>query len=174
MRRIFFFLPLLIATSCFGQTDRKLSTFFSFQVNKTLYDRTKFNNSGGIGLGLHTFLNTKTLIKPTLEINADLFAGTKVLYLTADGKPIYGKHSMLSIHAGPSFSVTDRLFIATTIGSHIYNSDVHFGVRPFVGFYPSKRKLWSAKVSFTNVFQQDHISNESFGYASFGLAAKLF
>ncbi len=174
MKKLYLALALLTATNCIGQTHRKLSTFLSFQVNKTLYDRTITNNSGGVGFGLQNCLNTKTWIKPTLEINANLFAGTKELYLTADHKPIGAKSGVLGIYMGPLFQPVDRLFIATTFGTSIYNSKFHFGIRPSVGIYPSKSKRWTAKASFTNIFQQDDISNESFGYVSFELALKIF
>lgn len=174
MQQLCFILNLLFATACFGQTERKLSAFLSFQGNKTLNDRTISNNAGGIGAGLQTHLRTKTVIKPTLEINADFFAGTKVLYLTADGKPIEAKSGVLGVYIGPLFQPTNRLFIATTFGRSFYNNYAHFGVRPSIGIYLSKKKTWAAKASFTNIFQRDDISNESFGYASFALALKLF
>lgn len=174
MKKLYFIFTILIATHCFSQTDRKLSAFFSFQVNKTLYDRTITNNSGGIGFGLQTYLNTKTLVKATAEVNADLFAGTKELYMTAGNKPIDAKSGVISIYMGPSFQPTKRLFIATTVGSSFYNGKAHFGVRPSIGIYPSKSNKWAAKVCFTNVFQRDEISTESLGYFSFALAFKLF
>lgn len=164
----------LIASHCFSQSNRKLSAFFSFQVNKALYDRTITNNSNGVGFGLQTYLNTKTLVKATAEVNADLFVGTKELYVTADRKPIDAKSGVISIYAGPSFQPTKTVFITATVGSSFYNSKAHFGVRPSIGIYPSKSNKWAAKASFTNVFQLDEISNESFGYFSFALALKLF
>lgn len=174
MKKLYFIFTTLIATHCFSQADRKLSTFLSFQVNKALYDRTITNNSGGIGFGSETYLNTKTLVKATVEVNADLFAGTKELYMTADYKEIVAKSQVTSIYVGPSFQPTKRFFIATTVGSSFYNSKGHFGVRPSIGIYPSKSNKWAAKACFTNVFQRDEISNESFGYFSFALALKLF
>ncbi len=174
MKKLYFILTIFIAANCFSQTNRKLSTFLSFQVNKTFYDRAITNNNGGIGFGLQTNLNTKTWVKPTLELNADLFAGTKELYLTANNKPIDAKSGVLGIYIGPLFEPMKRLFIATTFGTSIYNNKAHFGVRPSVVLYPSKRKNWAAKVSFTNIFQRDDINNKSFGYFSFAFALKLF
>lgn len=139
-----------------------------------MYDRTTTNNSGGFGFGLQTFLNTKTRLRPTLEVNADLFAGTKEGYLTTDGQFIDGKSGVAGIYLGPSFQATEKLFIATTFGSSFYNATANFGVRPSVGFVPFNNKKLLAKASFTNVFQRDEISNESFGYFSFALALKLF
>jgi hypothetical protein len=173
MKQLFFFVALIISTQSFSQTDSKVSIFLSFQANTTLYDRTASNNSGGVGFGLQTVLNTKTLVRPTIEINGDIFGGTKELYLTADDKPIYGKSGVLSIHGGPFIPLSNRVFFAATIGSHFYNDDVHFSARPSFGVYPTKGRKWTLKTSFTNVFQRDEISNESFGYLSFAIALKL-
>lgn len=174
MKRGCIVLAIFFVTNCYCQNNRKLSAFLSFQGNKTSYDRTITNNNGGMGFGLQTNLNTKTRVKPTLEINADLFAGTKELYLTADFKPIDAKSGVLGIYTGPLFEPMKRLFIAATFGASIYNNQAHFGVRPSVGLYSSKRKNCAVKISFTNIYQRDDISNESFGYFSFALAVKLF
>ena len=174
MKTFYFILGLLAATNCFSQANRKVSTFVSFGANKTLYDRTITNNKGGPGFGLQTVVNTKTFITPLLEINADLFAGTKELYLTTGGKPIESKSDVLSMYVGPMFGVTKRLFISTTIGTSLYNNKAHFGLRPSVGFYPSQSRKWTTRVSYTNVFQRDAISKESFGYLSVAVGIKLF
>lgn len=173
MKQLFLLLSLFIATRSFSQVDRKVSVFLSFQVNKTLYDRTASNNSGGVGFGLQTVLNTNTYVRPTLEINGDIFGGTKELYLTADDKPIYGKSGVLSVHGGPFIQLSDHFFISATVGSHFYNNDLHFSTRPSIGVSPTKGRKWTLKTSFTNVFQRDEISNESFGYLNFAIALKL-
>src|SRR5688500_20223603 len=124
MKPIFLLITLVIASNSFSQVNRKVSVLLSFQANSTLYDRTASNNFGGIGFGLQTVLNTKTRVRPSLEINGDIFGGTKELYLTADDKPIYGKSGVLSIHGGPYIQLSGRFFLAATIGSHFYNNDV--------------------------------------------------
>jgi hypothetical protein len=173
MKQLFFFITLIIATNSFSQQDRKVSVFFSTQTNKTLYDRTVSNNSFGFGIGLQTIVNTKTFVRPTIEINGYIFSGTKELYLTADDKPIYGKNAVLSIHAGPFIPLSKHVFFATTVGTHFYNNDVHFSARPGLGVFPTKSRKWILRTSFTNVFQRDEISNESFGYLSFAISIKL-
>lgn len=174
MRKLYLALALFTSVNCFSQTEGKLSTFLSFQANKTLSDRTITNNSGGLGLGLQTSFNTGTWIKSTLEINADLFTGTKELYVTENGKTIESKSGMLSLYAGPMFQPTERLFLTATVGASIYNSEAHLGIRPSIGYHLSKNKRWMTKASYTNVFQRDEISNERFSYLSFALALKLF
>lgn len=174
MKKIYFILSLLITTTCFSQTERKVSSFLSFGANNTIYDRTITNNAVGFGFGLQTLISTKTKLRPLLEINADLFAGTKELYLTPDETPIDAKSEMLGLYAGAQYQATNRLFISTTIGSSRFNGNLHFGFRPSIGFYPTQSKKWTLRTSFTHIFQRDAISNESFGYLSLALAAKLF
>jgi hypothetical protein len=174
MKKLQLAFALLVTSTSFGQTERKSSAFLSIQANKTIADRTITNNAGGIGLGLQTALNTGTWVKPALEINADLFAGTKELYIAANGDPIDAKSGVLRLYAGPMLQPTKRLFLTTTAGASIYHNEIHFGVRPSVGFYLSKNQRGVAKTSYTNVFQRDNISQESFRYLSFSLAVKLF
>jgi hypothetical protein len=174
MKRLFVILSMLLASACFAQKARKLSAFFSFQYNKTLYDRTISNNSGGLGFGLQTTLNTGGPVQPTLELNADRFFGTKELRLTPEGKPVYSKGGVTSIFAGPQIGVGERLFFSATAGASIYNGAAHFGLRPAVGVYLSQSRKWFLKSSFTDVFQRDDFSDKSFGYLSFALALKLF
>ncbi|HUC80774.1 MAG TPA: hypothetical protein VMR70_07650 [Flavisolibacter sp.] len=166
-------LTLLIASQAFSQADKKLDVFLSFQANTTLYDRTASNNSGAAGLGVQTVLNTKTRVRPTVEINGNIFGGTKQLYLTTDGKPVDSKNGVLSIHAGPYLQLSNRFFAAATIGSHFYNDEIYFSARPSVGVYPTRNKKWTLKTAFTNVFQRDEISNENFGYLSFAIALRF-
>lgn len=173
MKTLYFIVALLIAAITHGQNNRKISTFLSFQGNATLYDRTITNNVSGLGPGLSIIINTKIWIKPTIEINGDLFAGTKEQYLTAANENIDGKSGVASIYIGPYFPLTEKLFLATTSGPSFYNGKTYVGIRPSIGFYPSKKKKWFAKGSFTNIFQHDHISNENFGYVSLALGLKL-
>jgi hypothetical protein len=173
MKQIFLLVTLFFAVHSFSQGDKKVSVFLSFQANTTLYDRTASNNSAGVGFGLQTVVNVKTFIRPILEFNGDLFAGTKKLYTTADDKPIYGKSGVLSIHAGPFIQLSRQFFMAATIGSHFYNDDANFSIRPSIGVYPTKGRRWTLKTSFTNVFQRDEIGKENFGYISFAIAIKI-
>lgn len=174
MRSIYFIIALLTATNCFAQTDRKVSALFSIGANKTLYDRTATNNAGGIGFGLQTVVNTPTFIKPFLEIEANLFAGTKEMYITVDGKPIDAKSGVLGIYAGGLLQPSERWFFTAAAGTSIYNNSAHFGIKPAVGYYLSQNKKWMTRTSFTHIFQRDAISNKPFGYFNFALGAKLF
>lgn len=173
MKQLLLIITLFIASHCFAQTERRLSATLSFEANKTLYDRTATNNAGGIGFGLQTHINTPTLIKPMAEINADLFAGTKVMYMTIDGKPIDGKSGVLGIYAG-GLLPAGRFTFSAAAGTSMYNSSAHFGIRPAVGFSFLKDRSLMARTAFTHIFQHDEISREPFGYFSFSLGVKLF
>ncbi|MGB8195239.1 MAG: hypothetical protein WCF67_25100 [Chitinophagaceae bacterium] len=174
MKSLYLVLMLFIATNCLGQVDRKVSAFLSLQANKTIYDRTRTNNSAGIGLGLQVQVNSGTQVKPVIELNGDLFGGTKELYIDDSGAPVDSKEDVVGVYAGPLLQASERLFFSATLGTSIYNSKAHFGIRPSIGIYPSKSKKWMAKASFTNIFQRDAISNQGFGYLSLAVGIKLF
>ncbi|HYC28749.1 MAG TPA: hypothetical protein VEB42_08030 [Chitinophagaceae bacterium] len=174
MKKLYFIFPLLMATNCFSQADRKLSTFLAFQVHHTLYDWTIQNNKGGFGLALQTHLNTKTPVRPMLEINADFFMGNKIAYLTTDGKFIDGKSGVMGVYAGPQLQLKERVLIAATMGASLFHGQPHFGIRPSLASYLGANKRWMAKASFTNVFQGNDFSHEDFGYISFALGLRLY
>lgn len=174
MKQLYFIVALLVTTNCFAQRERKVSSTLFAGANYTLYDRTATNNSGGVGFGLQTRINTQSFIKPVIEINADLFAGTKEMYVTENGKPIDAKSGVLGVYGGGLLQPSNRLMIATTGGVSFFNNKGHFGLRPSVGYHLSKNGSVSAKAAFTHIFQRDEISNEPFGYASIALGIKLF
>lgn len=170
-----FFLPLLfIAFHCFGQNQHKISGYIDFHINKTIYDRTLSNNAGGFGAGLQVFINTKTKFRPGIEISSDAFGGTKELYLTSDGRPIYAKDVVSNILLGSEYRVSEKLYLNTSAGPCFFNSAIYLAIKPAIGiFFPGNQRL-VAKISLTHVFQKDAISNASFGFVNFGIGVKLF
>lgn len=169
MKKAYFILTLLVTTTCFSQTTRKITTFASLQLNKTLYDQSPLYKTSIGGLGLQLFSNANNQFRPTLEINADLF---KESGIGPADEPTEEKTVIPSVFIGPSFHLIDRFFVAATVGSTIYGK-AHFGVRPSVGFYPCNSKKWFAKASYTNIFQESKNQNKDFGFVSFALALKL-
>ena len=157
-----------------GQTKHTVSIYIQFQNNLSVYDRTITNNASGIGAGIQIFLNTKTKLKPTLEITGDVFGGTKELYLTGDGKPIYGKDGVYNFFVGASYAFSKNFYTALSVGPSLLDKDPYFTVKPSAGFYFFKNQRCTAKISFINIFQRDEISNQSFGYLSFSAGIKLF
>jgi hypothetical protein len=164
---------ILCSLTSVAQTNKTWTALLSFQGNATTYDRTFSNNSGGIGFGLQTHLGKNTRAKGIIEVNGDLFAGTKELLITANGKQIDAKSAILSFYGGGLWQLTSNFFITGAVGTSIYNGKGHLGLRPSVGLFTSRRKTWLIRTSFTNVFQRDEISNENFGYLSFSIALKL-
>lgn len=164
---------ILNASNSLSQTNRTWDIFVSFQGNATAYDRTVNNNYAGLGLGLQTIIGKSPKIRAIVEVNGDLFAGTKMLYVTADEKPIKGKTAVLGFYGGALLQVTPYLFVAGAVGTSIYNSRAHLGLRPSIGLFPFGNRKWLIRTSFTNVLQRDEISNASFGYLSFSVALKL-
>ena len=164
------FLPLF----CFAQEKHKLHSYIAFHVDATMYDRTRTNNAGGFGGGLETYLLTNSKFRPTLAVSGDAFGGTKEMYLTSDGRPIYAKSTVVSILAGSTYQASERVYINLAAGPSFFNSDVHMSLRPTIGVYFPANRQFVFKTSFTHVWQHDDISNEPFGFLNFGLGIRLF
>lgn len=157
------------------QTQRKLSGYLGAQFNSTVYDKTIVNNTNGFGLGLQIFLNNKSHFKPTLEITGDLYPNMrKVLVLTASGKPIESKITVLNFFTGASFHPIRIGYISFLAGPSFINGKTYLGVEPSLGFYFSRNQQWWGKISFINVFQNDQSSAQDFGVVTVGIAVKLF
>jgi len=179
MRRFFILsLTFFILTKSFGQTQRKASTFLLTQYNVTLYDYTKGNNPWGIGLGLQTFLNNKTKVKPTIELTGDIYLeDDKVLRSNPDGTfPENGNdgRGMVNLFAGSSFHPTQNIYFAFVAGPSFISGQTLLGIKPTFGFYFSKTQKWTGKISYINVFNRTKIINEDFGSLSFAIGLKLF
>ena len=95
------FLSCFIVMQLAAQTERKLTTYLQVGYTNTIHDQTLGNNPWGIGLGLQTFFNTKTIFKPTIEITGDIYlADDKIFRTTNDGTPLNDVGSMVNIFAG--------------------------------------------------------------------------
>ncbi len=139
------------------------------QYNHTIYDQDPYYKTGIAGLGIQLFSGFKNKLRPTLEINADVFNKREI----GSADESIEKIALIpSAYIGPSYHPTDRFFISTTVGVNFYD-DLHFGVRPSVGIYPCSNKKLLVKISFTNVFQELRVESKDFGYLSFALALKL-
>src|SRR5689334_11844298 len=132
MKTTVFVLLVLTTNTCFSQTKQKLVTFASLQYNHTLYDEQFFHKTGIGGMGVQLFSKGTNRLRPTLEMNADLFTEHGIGPADAPTKRTF---VIPSVYLGPSFHPTHQFFIAATIGSTFYNQ-AHLGVRPSIGFYP--------------------------------------
>lgn len=176
------FLTLLftffILTHSFGQTQRNVSTYLLTQYNSTLYDYTKGNNPWGIGLGLQAFFNNKTRFKPTIELTGDIYLeDDKVLRLNPDGSIPKNDNSvggMVNLFAGSSFHPTQSIYMSLVGGPSFIGGQTLFGIKPSFGFYFSKNKRWTGKVSYINIFNRTQATKEDFGSLSLAIGIKLF
>jgi hypothetical protein len=174
MKAVFLLPVLFSALPCFCQKQDKVSGYIDLHIDKTIYDRTLSNNAGGFGAGVRVFINTKTKFTPGIEISSDAFGGTKELYLTSDGRPIYAKDVVSDILLGSGYSVSKQFYFNVSAGPCFFNSSIYLAVKPAIGIFFPGNQLFVAKISLTQVFQRDNISNESFGFLNFGIGVKLF
>jgi hypothetical protein len=157
----------------YAQHKRALSANIDFHVNSTLYDRTISNNGTGFGGGLQILLPLKSKFTPTLEIAADAYGGTKELHMTAQGDPIYAKSDVVTVLGGTLFDLSPKFYIGAMTGTAFYNSGTWLTIKPCIGWRLLNNRL-VLKAAWANVFQHDNISDQNFGYLSFGGGIKLF
>ena len=179
MRKIsILFLCFFILTQSFGQTQRKVSTYFLAQYNHTQQDYTIGNNPWGMGLGLQAFLNNKTKFKPTIEITADIYLeDDKVLRSNPDGSiPENGNDvgSMTNLLIGSSFHPNHNIYISFVAGPSFIDDQTLFAIKPSLGFYFSKTQRLTVKLSYINVFNRTKIIKEDFSSISLAFGLKLF
>lgn len=168
------YLPLIFAL-CISASQAQRRTFSldaGLHVNTTLYDRTRSNNATGFGFEMRGLL-TKKRLQPLLEFNSDVYGGTKELFLTSTGKPIMAKSAVTTVFAGAQYKITPQLFSSVSTGIAFFNSEVHPGLRMGLGFYFFKDRLL-LRSGWNNIFQQDDISHQGFGYISTGLSVRIF
>lgn len=179
MRKLFILLfTCSILTQSFGQTQRKVSAFLQTQYNSTLYDYTKGNNPWGIGLGLQAFLNNKTKFKPTIELTGDIyFEDDKVLRSNPDGTfPENGNdvRGMVNLFVGSSIHPTQNLYLSFLAGPSFISGQTLLGIKPSFGFYFSKNKKWTGKVSYINIFNRTKATKQDFSSLNLAIGLKLF
>jgi len=147
----------------------------SIQYNHTLYDYTRGNNPGGIGLGLETFFNNRGKFKPTVELTGDIYpGGDKVLRTNPDGSHATTIGSMVNLFVGPSFHLSRNVYLSFMAGPSFISGQTFFGIKPSFGFYFSETQKWTGKVSFINIYNRTKSVNEDFGSLSFSFGVKLF
>jgi len=169
------FFLCFIVTNLFAQAQRKVSTYLQANYNQTLKDITIGNNPWGIGIGLQTFINTKTFFKPTIELTGDVYLmNDKVYRMYADGTQIPTVEAMINLFAGTSFSATQNLYFSVVGGPSFIHEQTLFGIKPSVGFYFSKSKRGTAKFSYINIFRRDRLTKQDFNSVCLSLGFKLF
>ena len=162
-------------TQTFGQTQRKVSGYLLTQYNKTIYDRTTPNNPWGMGLGLQLFSNKTSKLKLTVELTADAYLeDDKVLRLNSDGTTIADIGGMVNLFAGASYHPIKAFYLSLVTGPSFVSGQTLFGLKPSLGFYFSKNRKWTGKISYINVFNRDKTTKEDFGSLSLAVGLTLF
>jgi len=173
IRSTSFFIVMFAFSFGYAQQKRILSANIDFHINRTLYDRTISNNGTGFGGALQLLIPVKSRFTPTLEVAADAYGGTKELHLTAQGDPIYAKSDVVTLLAGTSFDISPKFYVGGMTGAAFFNSRTWLITKPFIGWRLFNNRIL-LKVAWANVFQHDNISDQNFGYLSFGGGIKLF
>ena len=171
----FLILPfLLLCIQIFAQIPKKISTYLFAQYTQTTYDITLNNNPWGAGLGVQAFYNNKTKFKPCIEITGDVFLQDDKVLRIINGIAPEAVRGMVNIFTGSSFHPVEKVYLAFLAGPAFINSKTYLGIKPSFGFYFSKNKRWTAKASYTNIFNRDRESKTDFGSVSFAIGLKLF
>jgi hypothetical protein len=166
-------LCIVLTGNAVAQKNKPLKITLLGQGNFGVYDETLSNNSGGIGLGLNIAYHLKGKVHPLLELNGDLFAGTKEAIVNQDGRIYESKSQMGSIYAGPQFQLSKRFFASTTAGVSFFNDNAHLGIRPSLGYQFTPNGHWLLKTSFTHIFKAEAISENPFGYLSLAIGFRF-
>ena len=166
-------LLFLIASSTHSQD--KVSGYFSLQYNKTVSDITFGNNPSGVGLGLETYINTKSKFKLTAEVTGHIYLeNDKVFRMTTSGNGLESVGSMLNVFAGASFHPGVNAFFSFLVGPSFIDGDTRFGIKPSMGFYFDKGKKIMGKMSYINIFNRVKSFKEDFGTINITIGFKLY
>ena len=169
------FLFCCISRGLSAQTQNKISSYLFAQFTNTIYDQTLGNNPWGMGFGIQAFLNNKTKFKPSIELTGDVYlADDKVARFNGDGNLIDDVPAMVNFFIGSSYQAGNNIYLSFLAGPSFMNGKTLFGIKPSAGYYFSKNKRWTAKISIINIFNRNKPSKEDFGSISFALGVKLF
>ena len=157
----------------YAQKPGSISCNIDIHINNTLYDRTLPNNGTGFGLGIQGLVKMNPQCMGVIDVATDAYGGTKQLFLTADGKPIYSKGGVVTAFAGAVFQPYSKWYVGITAGAAFFNSNAWFGIKPLIGI-PFLHQRLIFKMGMVNIFQRDEVSHQNFGYLTFGLGVKLF
>lgn len=164
----------LVFAQAIGQTTKKVPVFLTAQFSASVYSGYYRNNAMGPGFGVHTYLNTKSKIKPMLELTGDLMIDASTLYYERNEGLEGVDGEVINLFAGASYHPGDLVFLSLSAGPSIVSGEFLFGTKASFGLFFSKRQRWMMKFSFFNVFNQEPSTKKDFGAVSFGLGVRLF
>ncbi len=175
---ILFFLSF-VTLHVVAQKQDKISGYFLFDYNTTLYDRTLGNNPSDVGIGVQTMINTKSIFNPLIEINAQgALEDDDVFRLTKNGEGVPDARGIINVFAGSVFRISNHFNFSLDMGPSFINSNTYFGIKPSCNFYFSKKKRITAQVSYLNIFNRalnyEETKKIDFGSLNLSLGIKLF
>lgn len=178
MRALIFLLLLsLMLNLTFAQVKQRTSFYLLAQYNHTLYDRTTGNNPWGAGLGFEVFFKGQSKFKPALELTRNFYLeDNKLLKLNPDGSvppARYDLNSMTTLFAGECYQLDSNIYISLLAGPGLIDKNIYFAIKPSFGFFFTKSKRWTGKISFINIFNRYPPTKEDFGSVSFAIGVKL-
>ena len=131
------------------------------------------NKANGFGSSVGIQINSWQSIKPLLEVSGDFFANAADL-VYQDGHELVKKGGVPSILLGTKYQFFERLYLTAEIGPGWIESKVFLVIKPSLGYYIDKNQRLSAKISLTNIFENDDAGNKPFGYINLGLVFRIF
>jgi len=165
-----------ISAKVVAQSQKKITTYFLVQYNKTIYDETLGNNPWGAGLGLQAFFNNKTKFRPTIDVTVDGYLeDDKLMHLTEDNIPIHDDlGSVVNIFLGSSYQLTRGTYLSFSTGPSFSNGRTLPGIKPAFGFYFLNKQRMTGKFSFTHIFNREELTKADFGTLNLSLGIKIF
>lgn len=157
-----------------GQVKTKAPLYLIINYNKTLADITAGNNARSLGLGLQRFSKSHALIKPTVEVAADVYLmDDKLLRTWADGTPISTVGTMFTIFGGGYVNVDDYFYISVVGGPSFLGGQTLMGIKSSIGIHFDEEKQLTAKISYINILNREPRAKQNFTSLSFGLAIRI-
>jgi hypothetical protein len=170
-----FFVGLIWVLSALGQSGIKLSSSFSFNVNKIIYDGIyPIYKTTGIGLGLQLGLSNQTIFKPIIEIDWDRFAkSTDMVSITLEGKDVI-KHRTYNLFMGSDFRIYKNFKMEVLVGPSFLDSYTYLGLKSAMIYSFGKNERFFGKVSLTYIRTLYDNIYEPFAYMTFSAGIKIF
>ncbi|MFY7652877.1 MAG: hypothetical protein ACOVQE_09245 [Chitinophagaceae bacterium] len=158
----------------YGQTKKRAPLYLIINYNKTLSDITAGNNARSLGLGLQRFSTSSTVIKPTVELSADVYLmDDKLLRIWADGTPVNTVGTMFTIFGGGYVDIADYFYISMVGGPGFLGGQTLLGIKPSIGIHVDKEKQLTAKFSYINILNREPRAKQNFTSFSFSLAISI-
>jgi len=175
-------IPILICfavSKAVAQKQDKISGYFLLDYYTTFYDRTLGNNPSGVGIGIQTMINTRSIFSPLIEINAQgALEDDDVFRLTKNGDAAPDARGIINVFAGSVLKISNHFNFSFDMGPSFINSNIYIGIKPSCDFYFSKKKRITAQVSYLNIFNRalnyEKTKKVDFGSLNLGLGIKLF